>query len=142
MNLSAKILDTNELLGESFSDVNDGMYAIHSKNEKLASSRSSAKEINTDLRAKVTKMQDMYMDQAQIRLELQRNLARILDRVQDRCRDGNLVEDIIVLALQCESDAKSEMVALEIATGEPGLAGSDVSDTEGSMTAFGESWSS
>eukprot|EP00977_Amphora_coffeiformis_P004681 scaffold1001_cov169-Amphora_coffeaeformis.AAC.28 len=139
MSTSSKILDINSLLGGSFDDLNEEATKVHSKNSDLSSIRMSEKELNEDLRSKVTKVQDMYMDQANARLELQRSMARILNLIQENCRDGSIVEEAIVLALQCESEAKSEMAALEISTGEPGLAGSDVSDTEGSL---GESWTS
>jgi len=139
MSTSSKILDINSLLGGSFDDLNDEASKVHSKNSNLSSVRMSEKELNEDLRNKVTKVQDMYMDQANARLELQRSMARILNLIQENCRNGNVVEEAVVLALQCESEAKAEMAAVEIATGEPGLAGSDVSDTEGSL---GESWTS
>lgn len=141
LNRSSKILDVNSQLGESFSNVNDEATRVHTKNEDLDSVRESERKLNQDLRGKVSKVQDQYMAQATTRLEYQRTLARVLNLIQDRCRNGNVVEDAVVLALQCETEAKAEMAALEIATGdEPNLAGSDVSDTDGSD--LGESWTS
>ena len=140
MGTSANILDINSRLGESFDDLNHSAGRVHSKNDDLNMTREEAVKMNQDLRGKVTKMQDKYMEQAQARLELQRNMARILNRIQEDCKDPNIVEEAVILALQCETEAKSEMVALEVATGEPGLADSDVSD-DGSGT-FGDSWSS
>lgn len=137
MNKSNKILDVNTKLGESFDNLNDDACNVDSKNQDLASTRLSEQELNKQLRDKVLKTQGRYMEQASARLEFQRTMARILSLIQDDCKDANIVEDVVVLALQCETEAKSEMAALEIATGEPGLAGSDVSDS-----SLGDSWSS
>ena len=139
LNTSAKILDNNDLLGDSFDNLNYHAHKVHSKNDDLTSTRSSEVKLNQDLRDRVGKVQDKYLQQAEARLELQRTMARILNLIQDSCKNGNVVEEAIVLALQCETEAKSEMVALEIATGEePGLAGSDVSDNDSGT--FGDSW--
>ena len=143
MNKSSKILDTNSFLGDSFDNLSEEATRVNSKNDNLVSIRDKEQALNRDLKDRVTKMQDKYMDVASARLELQRSMARILNMIQDSCRNANVVEEIVVLALQCETEAKSEMVALEIATGEPSLMESDVSsDGSGTSLALGESWSS
>jgi hypothetical protein len=40
-------------------------------------------------------------------------LARIVAQVQDKSRDAQLVEDVVIWALECEAEAKSERAALE-----------------------------
>jgi hypothetical protein len=51
-------------------------------------------------------------------------LARIVAQVQDKSRDAQLVEDVVIWALECEAEAKSERAALENAgqTAPPGAA--------------------
>ena len=64
------------------------------------------------------KKQDDYMGQAETRLEYQKTMARILNMIQDKSKDPQLVEDTVCVALECESEAKSIMAALEAETGE------------------------
>jgi hypothetical protein len=40
-------------------------------------------------------------------------MAHIMEMIQDQCDDAQLTEDILVLALECESEAKSELAAAE-----------------------------
>lgn len=131
---SSKLHSSNSALGESFDDLNEKAGRVTRKNGEFISTRLSAKDLNELMKNKVNKTQDMYMGQAQARLELQRSMARILTMIQDQCHDGNIVEEAVVLALNCETEAKAEMAGLELLTGEPGLAGSDVSDNEGSFS--------
>merc|ERR1719223_266203 len=43
----------------------------------------------------------------------QKTLARIVAQVQDKSRDAQLVEDVVIWALECEAEAKAERAALE-----------------------------
>ena len=68
-----------------------------------------------DLKAR----QAFYNAEAQIRLQYQKTLAQILDVFQDNCKDADLVEDVVCVALECESEAKALLAAAE--AGAPGL---------------------
>jgi hypothetical protein len=57
--------------------------------------------------------QGYYDAEAQIRVNYQKAMAQIMEMIQDQCDDAQLTEDILVLALECESEAKSELAAAE-----------------------------
>ena len=68
------------------------------------------------------------MGVAEDRLELQKTLAIILTAVQEKCKNADLVEEAVVIALEAETEAKCIMMELDTATTEPALLMSDVSD--------------
>merc|ERR1712019_42694 len=57
--------------------------------------------------------QAFYLAEAHARVAYQKTLARIVAQVQDKSRDAQLVEDVVIWALECEAEAKSERAALE-----------------------------
>jgi hypothetical protein len=60
--------------------------------------------------------QAYYLAEAEARLAYQKTMAQIVGAVQDKCRDAQLVEDVVIMALECEAEAKSERAALEAAS--------------------------
>jgi hypothetical protein len=57
--------------------------------------------------------QAFYLAEAHARVAYQKTLAKIVAQVQDKSRDAQLVEDVVIWALECEAEAKSERAALE-----------------------------
>jgi len=113
-----KLINANERTGDDFEDLNESTAKVHSKNEELTSTLEKAKKDNKRLKDECMKKQDEYMGQAETRLEYQKTMARILNMIQDKSKDPQLVEDTVCVALECESEAKSIMAALEAETGE------------------------
>ena len=98
---------------------------INGKSESLRSTLAKEKALHEDLRTKVQKAQDDYMTQAEARLELQKTLAHILEKVQDgKIRDRQVIEQAVIIALECEADAKAEMAGLKFDS-QPSLVLSD-----------------
>ena len=129
--------DNNVLLHESnssmccdFDDLNEIARVHNDKMNDITFVLDRTKEENKKLRGKVFKIQDQYMEQAEARLEYQRGMARIIDMIQERCRQQQATEDAVVIALQCEAEAKAIMSALDAET-EPNLLLSDVSEGSG-----------
>jgi hypothetical protein len=91
---------------------------VYERNEKLTTNLENAKADNSRMKNECMAAQDKYMSQAETRLEYQKTMARILNMIQDSLRDPQLVEDTVCLALDCESEAKSVMAALEAETEE------------------------
>jgi len=118
--------DSNSALGEDFEDLNEYTGVVFEKQEELSIILERAKRENKKLKKKVLKAQDVYMSQAETRLQYQKSLAHILEMIQDRCTNDGMVEDVIVLGLECEGETKSQMAKLEKET-EPNLMMSDVS---------------
>jgi len=111
-----KLLKANEEAGDSFESQDESSQKVHMKNEKLMDQLEQAKKDNERLKKECMERQDDYMTQAETRLEFQKTMARILNMIQDSSKDPQVVEDTVVLALECESEAKSIMAALEAET--------------------------
>jgi hypothetical protein len=103
---------------------------VSDKNDDLREKLEFERKENKRLCNSVRKMQDQYMAKAQTRLKLQKGMAKILNIIQGECRDPQIVEDIVVIALGCEAEAKSEMAALDAMDEDPGYVSTDVSDSE------------
>merc|ERR1712085_7705 len=110
-----RLVAANESAGVSFDmlqnqskKVNDSTSGVNNNIEKMKSTNLKLRE---DLKAR----QAFYNAEAQIRLQYQKTLAQILDVFQDNCNDADLVEDVVCVALECESEAKSLLAAAEAA---------------------------
>lgn len=113
-----KLIENNESTGENFDDLNETTGRVHQKNEDLTVTLEKAKKDNKKLKEKCMAKQEEYMSQAETRLEYQKTMARILNMIQDQSKEKQLVEDTVVIALECEAEAKAIMAALEAETGD------------------------
>ena len=113
-----KLIENNESTGDNFDDLNETTGRVHQKNEDLTASLEKAKKDNKKLKEKCMGKQEEYMTQAETRLEYQKTMARILNMIQDQSKEQQLVEDTVVIALECEAEAKAIMAALEAETGD------------------------
>eukprot|EP00527_Entomoneis_sp_CCMP2396_P003980 CAMPEP_0198149142 /NCGR_PEP_ID=MMETSP1443-20131203/45149_1 /TAXON_ID=186043 /ORGANISM="Entomoneis sp., Strain CCMP2396" /LENGTH=1107 /DNA_ID=CAMNT_0043814071 /DNA_START=17 /DNA_END=3340 /DNA_ORIENTATION=- len=113
-----KLIENNENTGENFDDLNESTGQVHQKNEDLTVTLEKAKKDNKKLKERCMGKQEEYMSQAETRLEYQKSMARILNMIQDQSKEQQLVEDTVVIALECEAEAKAIMAALEAETGD------------------------
>jgi len=112
-----KLIAANEEAGNDFESKDESSQKLHLKNEKLLKDLENAKAENKRMKEECMQRQDDYMTQAETRLEYQKTMARILNMIQDTSKEAQIVEDTVVLALECEAEAKSIMAALEAETG-------------------------
>jgi myosin heavy subunit len=80
--------------------------AQSSMSEQLEQVRAS----NERVRKEVMTEQDIYLDEARKRLQIQKIMARLVKMVQETIPNKNLVEEVVVTALGAESTAKAIMV--------------------------------
>jgi hypothetical protein len=73
------------------------------------------KKQNTDLKGQLRMRQGFFDAESSIRVGCQKAISVIVEMIQDQCDDEDLTEDILVLALECEEDAKSELAAAKAA---------------------------
>ena len=111
-----KLVKANEEAGNEFETIDSNASKVHEKNEKLLDALEKAKADNKRMKDECSQRQDDYMTQAETRLEYQKTMARILNMIQDTCKDSNLIEDTVCVALECEAEAKTIMAELEAAT--------------------------
>jgi len=108
-----KLMEQNEMAGSAFGDENDGAMSVHKKNETLMESYELVKKNNKQMKEDVSSKQKEYMATAEARLEYQKTMARILNLIQDNCKDNQLIEDTVCLALDTERDSKMLMSEID-----------------------------
>jgi hypothetical protein len=116
----------NENAGSNFEGLDEETAKVSDKNDDLMKKFEKERDENKRLVKLVRNMQDQYMSEAENRLKIQQGLSKILNIVQGNCKDPQIVEDSIIIALECENEAKSEMASLEAM--EEDLTETDVSD--------------
>ena len=108
-----RLLEANAYAGASFEAMNEHSKKTNSNNSKLMQNLGSYKKQNQKLKEDLRMRSGYYDAEAQIRVNYQKSMAEIMEMIQDQCDDAQLTEDILVLALECESEAKSELAAAE-----------------------------
>jgi len=108
-----RLLEANAYAGASFEAMNEQSKKSNSNNSKLLQNLNKYKKQNQKLKEDLRMRSGFYDAEAQIRVNYQKSMAEIMEMIQDQCDDAQLTEDILVLALECESEAKSELAAAE-----------------------------
>jgi myosin heavy subunit len=108
-----RLMEANASAGQSFTALNDHAKQLNVTNAKLMKNvegyKAQLEKFKDDLKTR----QAYYLAEAEARLAYQRTMAQIVGAIQDKCRDAQLVEDVVIMALECEAEAKSERAALE-----------------------------
>lgn len=106
-----RLMDANASAGASFAALNQHAKQLNKTNAKLMSEIEKYKEqeqklnlLQVELKEELKMKQATYIAEVHSRLQYQKTLGRIVEEVQDRCRDVRLVEDILELSDECESD--------------------------------------
>jgi myosin V len=110
-----RLMEANASAGQSFTALNDHAKQLNATNAKLIKNVDSYKVQLEKLKEDLKTRQAYYLAEAEARLAYQKTMAQIVGSVQDKCRDAQLVEDVVIMALECEAEAKSERAALEAA---------------------------
>jgi myosin V len=110
-----RLMEANASAGQSFTALNDHAKQLNATNAKLIKNVDSYKAQLEKLKEDLKTRQAYYLAEAEARLAYQKTMAQIVGSVQDKCRDAQLVEDVVIMALECEAEAKSERAALEAA---------------------------
>jgi len=108
-----RLLEANAYAGASFEAMNEKSKKTNSNNSKLMQNLNKYKKQNVKLKEDLRMRSGYYDAEAQIRVNYQKSMAEIMEMIQDQCDDAQLTEDILVLALECESEAKSELASAE-----------------------------
>jgi len=114
-----RLVSANESAGQSFEMLQNQSKKLNNNTDNVNQNIEKMKTANAKLREDLKARQAFYNAEAQIRLQYQKTLAQILDVFQDNCKNADLVEDVVCVALECESEAKSLLAAAEATV--PGL---------------------
>jgi myosin-5 len=108
-----RLVSSNESAGQSFELLQNQSKKLNTNTDGINKNIEKFKKENAKLREDLKARQAFYNAEAQIRLQYQKTLAQILDVFQDNCKDPDLVEDVVCVALECESEAKALLAAAE-----------------------------
>ena len=112
-----RLQEENESATSSFTALNDHAKLLNVKNSKLINNVQEYKKKLEGLKDSLKEKQSYYIAEAESRLAAQKRMAAIVGTIQDKCRDPQLIEDAVIMALECEAEAKSERAALDAQDG-------------------------
>lgn len=109
-----RLMDANASAGASFSALNQHAKQLNKKNAKLQGEIDKYKQQNhelnlaqVELKEELKMKQGTYIAEVHSRLQYQKTMGSIVDIVQERCRDTRLVEDVLAMSDECDSDYMS-----------------------------------
>mmetsp|Transcript_14833 Transcript_14833/g.42783 ORF Transcript_14833/g.42783 Transcript_14833/m.42783 type:complete len:1159 (-) Transcript_14833:96-3572(-) len=110
---NARLMEANASASNSFNQLNEHAKGLNGTNARLIKNVDTYKKQLVKMKEDLKNRQAFYLAEAHARVAYQKTLARIVAQVQDKSRDAQLVEDVVIWALECEAEAKSERAALE-----------------------------
>ena len=106
-------MEANSSASASFAQLNEHAKGLNGTNGRLIKNVDAYKKQLVKMKEDLKNRQAFYLAEAHARVAYQKALARIVAQVQDKSRDAQLVEDVVIWALECEAEAKAERAALE-----------------------------
>jgi len=110
---NSRLMEANASASSSFNQLNDHAKGLNGTNARLIRNVDTYKKQLVKMKEDLKNRQAFYLAEAHARVAYQKTLARIVAQVQDKSRDAQLVEDVVIWALECEAEAKAERAALE-----------------------------
>ena len=110
---NARLMEANASASTSFNQLNEHAKGLNATNARLIKNVDTYKKQLVKMKDDLKNRQAFYLAEAHARVAYQKTLAKIVAQVQDKSRDAQLVEDVVIWALECEAEAKSERAALE-----------------------------
>lgn len=110
---NARLMEANASASSSFNQLNEHAKGLNATNARLIKNVDAYKKQLLRMKEDLKNRQAFYLAEAHARVAYQKTLARIVTQVQDKSRDAQLVEDVVIWALECEAEAKAERAALE-----------------------------
>jgi len=111
---NARLMEANASASASFTALNDHAKQLNVTNAKLIKNVEAYKQQLEKLKDDLKTRQSYYLAEAEARLAYQKTMAQVVGIVQDKCKDAQLVEDVVIMALECEAEAKSERATLDV----------------------------
>ena len=108
-----KLMAANSSASASFTALNDHAKQLNVTNADLIRNVEEYKQQLEKLKEDLKTRQSYYLSEAEARLAYQKTLAQIVGTIQEKCKDAKLVEDVVLMALECESESKEERAAGE-----------------------------
>lgn len=110
---NARLMEANSSASQSFTSLNDRAKDLNQTNAQLIKNVETNKKTLEKLKDDLKTRQSYYLAEAESRLSYQNTMAQIVNSIQDKCRNPQLIEDVVIMALECEASGKSERAALD-----------------------------
>merc|ERR1719223_345743 len=110
---NSRLIDANSSASRSFNQLNDHAKGLNATNARLIKNVDTYKKQLVKMKEDLKSRQAFYLAEAHARVAYQKTLARIVAQVQDQSKNPQLIEDVVIWALECEAEAKAERAALE-----------------------------
>merc|ERR1711933_110359 len=110
---NARLMEANASASSSFNQLNEHAKGLNATNARLIKNVDAYKKQLVKMKADLKNRQAFYLAEAHARVAYQKTLARIVAQVQDQSKNAQLIEDVVIWALECEAEAKAERAALE-----------------------------
>lgn len=125
-----RLTEANESASKTFQSLNDQAKQMNLTNSKLLGNVEQYKVDLEKLKSDLASRQEYYLAEAEIRLSYQKIMASVVTAIQDKVRDPGMVEEVVIMALECEASAKSERAALDVMGQKKDESDSDMSDSD------------
>ena len=116
-----RLMDANASAGASFAALNQHAKQLSKTNAKLKTDVSKYRQqshslqmAQVELKEELKMKQGTYIAEVHSRLQYQKTMSGIVDAIQERCKDHKLVEDILTLSDECESDYMSGPTGVDL----------------------------
>merc|ERR1712176_1295243 len=110
---NSRLMEANASASSSFNQLNDHAKGLNATNARLIKNVDTYKKQLVKMKEDLKSRQAFYLAEAHARVAYQKTLARIVAQVQDQSKNAQLIEDVVIWALECEAEAKAERAALE-----------------------------
>jgi myosin heavy subunit len=104
------LMDENKDLREDFQGVHAKNEKLKQSNKELVTKRETAENRIKELKSELEEISAKFAPVAQGRMDFHRALHEILQMVQDRCRDDRLIDDVMDIGYQAQSEARDLQV--------------------------------
>lgn len=116
-----RLMDANASAGASFAALNQRAKQLSKTNGKLQQDvvkyKQQAHSLNlaqVELKEELKMKQGTYIAEVHSRLQYQKTMSAIVDFIQEHCRDHRLVEDVLAMSDDCESDYLSGPTGVDL----------------------------
>ena len=116
-----RLMDANASAGASFAALNQHAKQLSKTNAKLKADANKYKQqcqslqmTQVELKEELKMKQGTYIAEVHSRLQYQKTMSHIVDAIQERCKDHRLVEDILTMSDECESDYMSGPTGVDL----------------------------
>lgn len=121
-----RLMDANASAGASFAALNQHAKQLSKTNAKLKTDSSRYRQqchnlqmSQVELKEELKMKQGTYIAEVHSRLQYQKTMTTIVDAIQERCKDHKLVEDILTMSDECESDYMSGPTGVDLTPKKP-----------------------